>query len=87
MRNTTYRLVVRGELDARFHYLFNGMELTHAAGTTVLSGQILDDAQLYGYIERLAELGLELLSVQNESNGIDRTHRTSEAWEGGTEPR
>ena len=83
MRNSTYRLVVRGELGARYRYLFNGLELTHAAGTTVLSGRIRDDAQLYGFIERIAELGLELLSVQNMSSAGEST----EAGKGRADPR
>jgi hypothetical protein len=59
-----YRLVVRGELDERFAYLFEGMQLTRSGGTTVLTGAVRDQAQLYGVIERVEELALELLSVQ-----------------------
>jgi hypothetical protein len=59
-----YRLVVRGELDERFAYLFEGMQLTRTGGTTVLTGAVRDQAQLYGVIERVEELGLGLLSVQ-----------------------
>ena len=66
MRDATYRLVVRGELDARFAYLFDGLQMKRVAGTTVLCGGVRDDAELYGFIERLAELGLELVSVQQE---------------------
>ena len=59
-----YRLVVRGELDDRFAYLFNGLDLERIAGTTVLSGSVIDQAQLHGYIARVEELGLELVSVR-----------------------
>src|SRR5215475_10712409 len=61
---TTYELVIRGELDARYGSLFEGMRLEQAAGTTILTGTIRDRAQLYGYIDRIEELGLELVSVQ-----------------------
>jgi len=61
---TTYRIVVRGELDDRFAYLFNGMELQRIDGTTVLTGSVLDRAQLQGFIERLDELALELVTVE-----------------------
>ena len=57
-------MVVRGELDDRFAYLFNGLELERISGTTVLSGRVLDQAQLHGYIARVEELGLELVSVK-----------------------
>ena len=63
-KGATYRLVVRGELDARFAYLFNGMKMERAEGTTVISGEVIDQAQLHGYIERFEEFGLELLTVE-----------------------
>ena len=61
---TAYRIVVRGELDDRFAYLFNGMEMQRIGGTTVLTGDVVDQAQLHGYIERLEELALELVTVE-----------------------
>lgn len=61
---TEYRLVVRGELDERFAYLFNGLDFERIAGTTVLSGSVTDQAQLHGYIARVEELGLELVSIK-----------------------
>jgi hypothetical protein len=61
---TAYRLVVRGELDARFAYLFDEMQMERVAGTTVLTGRVVDQAQLHGFIERFEELGLELVSVE-----------------------
>ena len=63
----TYRIVVRGELDTRFEHLFNGMRMRQVEGTTVLTGTVIDQAQLYGFIERIEELGLELLSVDQTS--------------------
>ena len=63
-KGATYRLVVRGELDDRFAYLFNGMEMERVEGTTVLIGPVIDQAQLHGFIERFGELGLELLTVE-----------------------
>jgi hypothetical protein len=65
--SATYRIVVRGELDPRFACLFDGMEMKGDEGTTVLSGTVIDQAQLHGYIARLEELGLELLSVEQTS--------------------
>jgi hypothetical protein len=60
----TYRIVVRGEIDGRFALLFNGMRMERVEGTTVLIGTVVDQAQLHGYIERLAELGLALLRLE-----------------------
>ena len=66
-RSASYRLVVRGELDARFAYLFEGMQMERVTGTTVLTGPVRDQAQLHGFIERIEELGLDLVSVQQTS--------------------
>src|SRR5262249_54550878 len=56
-----YRLVLRGELDDRFSFFFNGLEMERRAGTTVLTGEVVDQSQLHGFIERVEELGLELV--------------------------
>ena len=38
----TYRIVVRGEIDDRFAFLFNGMRMERVEGTTVLTGTVVD---------------------------------------------
>lgn len=73
-KEVTYRLVVRGELDGRFAYLFNGLKMERVEGTTELTGDVIDQAQLHGYIERIEELGLELVSVEQTKEpayGVD----------------
>jgi hypothetical protein len=64
VRHSTYRLVLRGELDDRFGFLFEGMQMQRLAGTTVLTGPVADQAQLLGLMERIVELGVELLSTE-----------------------
>ena len=63
-QDAIYQLVIRGELDERFGVLFEGMQMERTDGTTILAGQVTDQAKLMGMIERIDELGLELLSVQ-----------------------
>ena len=58
-----YELVLRGEIGDRFALLFEGMTLERAAGRTVLRGEVRDQAHLHGLIERIGELGMELVSV------------------------
>ena len=65
-----YRLVLRGELGDSFGVLFDGMQLQRLAGTTVLTGDVTDQAHLLGLIERVQELGVELVSV-NPDLGTD----------------
>jgi hypothetical protein len=68
----TYRLVVRGELDGRFAYLFNGMRMERVEGTTELTGSVSDQAQLHGFIDRIEELGLELVCVEQTGGPAPR---------------
>ena len=65
-----YRLVLRGELSDSFGVLFDGMQLHRVAGTTVLTGNVTDQVHLLGLIERVQELGVELVSV-NQDNRTD----------------
>jgi hypothetical protein len=69
-RGAKYTIAVRGELDDRFAHLFNGMRMERVNGTTVLTGRVIDQAQLHGFIERLEELGLELLSVKQLERAV-----------------
>jgi hypothetical protein len=64
VRDAPYQLVIRGELDERYGYLFEGMQIERSEGKTIFSGTVRDQAQLHGLIERVEELGLDLLSVQ-----------------------
>ena len=64
-----YRLVIRGELGDRFAVQFEGMKLTRAGGTTVLTGELADQAQLVGLIQQAQELGLEIESVERVGSG------------------
>ena len=62
-RGATYRLVLRGELGDDFEFLFDGMHIARDDGITVLTGPVTDQAHLAGIIDRIQELGLELVSV------------------------
>jgi hypothetical protein len=59
-----YRLVVRGELGDHFGVLFDGMRIAREDGTTVLTGPVADQAHLAGIIDRIHELGLELIFLR-----------------------
>jgi hypothetical protein len=63
MRAMQYRIVVKGRLSRRFGSTFDGMTLEPRSGHTVLEGELTDQAQLYGVLNRLAGLGIELVSV------------------------
>ena len=69
MEPTRYRIVVRGELSDRFRSAFEGMELRSSQGDTVITGEVLDQSHLQGLLERIAQLGLELVSVEPVERG------------------
>ena len=67
---TVYRIVVRSELSDTYAVAFEGMEMETKNGDTVLTGKIIDQPQLYGILERINGLGLELLSVEALPNNV-----------------
>ena len=64
MEPLLYRISVRGRLTERLGSAFDGMTLESAAGQTVLVGEIRDQSHLYSVLDRVRNLGLELVSVQ-----------------------
>jgi hypothetical protein len=63
-KGTTYRIVVRSELNGRYAVAFEGMQMEAKGGDTVLTGKIKDQPHLFGILQRINGLGLELLSVE-----------------------
>jgi DNA-binding CsgD family transcriptional regulator len=59
------RIEVRGELSRRYAAAFKGMEMETANGRTILTGEVIDQVQLHGILDRISSLGLELVSVQS----------------------
>jgi hypothetical protein len=64
-----YRIVVRSELSERYTAAFEGMEMETKSGLTVLTGEVVDQVQLHGILDRIGGLGLELLSVECSPQG------------------
>jgi hypothetical protein len=60
----TYEIRVQGRLDGRWSAWFDGMALVAADdGSTLIRGQVADQAALHGLIQKVRDLGLPLLSV------------------------
>ena len=60
---TIYRIVVRGELSQRYLLVFEGMTLAAGDGQTAITGPVVDQAHLRGLLDRVGDLGLELVSI------------------------
>jgi hypothetical protein len=70
-----YRIVVRSELGDRYASAFEGMRMESKDGRTILTGELKNQPHLFGVLDRLNGLGLELLSVQAMP---DEDHSSSE---------
>ena len=65
MHTRHYEITVRGRLSAALMGAFDGLTAAPVAADTVLRGDIPDQAALFGVLERIESLGLELLAVRS----------------------
>lgn len=66
MKPTRYRIAVRGRLTERLGSAFAGLALEPGRDLTALVGEIRDQAHLYGVLDRVRDLGLELVSAAED---------------------
>jgi hypothetical protein len=64
VKPTMYRICIRGHVTERLGSALEGMRLEASATESVFTGEIRDQSQLYGLLDRVRDLGLELVSVQ-----------------------
>jgi hypothetical protein len=70
-----YQIRIKGHLSRRWTDRFEGMTITlEDNGDTLISGPVVDQAALYGYLRKVRDLGMPLLSVN-----IIRLGQTAEA--------
>jgi hypothetical protein len=70
MPPTTYRITVEGRITQHLGSAFEGFALEPGREQTVLVGQIRDQAHLYGVLDRVRSLGLQLVSVQDHPTAV-----------------
>lgn len=62
-----YQIRIKGHLDERWMRWFEGFTvLQQPNGETLISGTMIDQAALFGVLNRIRDLGLELVSVQQQ---------------------
>ena len=65
-----YEIRVKGHLDTRWAALFDGLTLTRGRdGTTIIHGPVADQAALHGLLQKIRDLGLPLISVNQAAPG------------------
>ena len=73
---THYQIRIQGHLDAGWALWFDGLTISHESdGSSVLSGQIADQAALHGVLGKIRDLGLTLIAVHplEQRTGEDNT--------------
>jgi hypothetical protein len=62
-----YQIRVKGHLDSHWTNWFEGMSIIpEDNGNTLLTGQVIDQAALYGLLKKVRDLGLPLISIYPE---------------------
>ena len=73
--NANYQICIKSHLDERWMRHFEGLEVTRQPnGEMVISG-VMDQAALHGILNRIRDLGLELISVQRTVAGSNSNYR------------
>ena len=57
------RIVLKGDVSERFAPVLHGLSLHRQSGCTELYGTLADQPQLQGLLNRLFDLGMQLVSV------------------------
>jgi hypothetical protein len=87
---TIYRITVRGRLTNRLMSAFEGLNVEPGIEQTALVGEIRDQSHLYGVLDLMRELGLDLVSVETNrgTSGPDDKEsarlRAVQDWRHGT---
>ncbi len=71
-----YEIRIKGHLDDRWADRFEGLTITREDnGETLLTGPVVDQAALHGWLRKVRDLGLPLVSVMEvdpkQANGPD----------------
>lgn len=68
-KSKIYQIRIEGQLDPIWQIRFEQMTLTYEGdNTTVLSGEIADQAMLHGILRQIRDLGLTLIEVKRKTD-------------------
>lgn len=71
MRGKT-EIRVEGYLDNKWEDWFEGMVISYEDATTILSGDIKDEAHLHGVLNQIRDLNLKLISINPAKKANDK---------------
>ena len=59
-----YKIRIKGYMDTKWADWFDGFSIGYEGeNTTIMLGEIVDDAALHGVLKRIRDLGITLLSI------------------------
>lgn len=64
-----YQIRIKGHLGQQWTAWFADMTITWTDDETVLTGQVVDQAALYGLLRKVRDLGLPLIAVTQLPSG------------------
>ena len=71
-----YQIRVRGHLNQHWKEWLDGLKISYEKhGVTVLTGEVVDQPQLYGLLLKIRDLGLSLVSVTEMEVRSNEEHR------------
>ena len=77
-----YEIRVQGHLDRRWSAWFDGMTVVASDdGSTLISGEVTDQAALHGLIEKVRDLGLPLISVTPRWTSYESSHGRPDSYD------
>jgi hypothetical protein len=68
-----YEFHVRGELSERILSAFGELQAAKGRGETILTGRMADQAALFGVLNRIESLGIQLIEVRRAGTDYERT--------------
>ena len=76
-RSAHYRIRVAGRVEVQWSDWFDGLAIYYTEeGDSILSGAVIDQAALFGFLTKLYDLGLPLLKLER-LNHESRTEATA----------
>jgi hypothetical protein len=69
-----YQIRIKGHLNNRWTGWFEGLTITlEDNGDTLLIGPVIDQAALFGFLKKVRDLGMPLVSVNSLNPGLAET--------------
>jgi hypothetical protein len=66
------KIKVQGHLDKEWEASFEGFIISYEGDTTILSGNIKDEAHMHGILNQIRDLNINLISINPDEKPDDK---------------